>query len=272
MKKRKGNLPKRTPKTHLFHKRFNTNPKLKKVSDLFSHRSQCDKFPSIFSSSSSPPNLKVLMVAIPRSIVSGVRVRSCETSRGAIPGPQLKKKLCFWWRVGGWVMGSKCETVRRFYLMDFGYSNSLQRRRKLEKYFEARRFWLARRGRRDREAMISNNLNTYPWAWFIFFYKYLHWYNYSSLGHWQDNHNSHISCTPPPPQHRQKTKHARHPTYQVIPVQRPVHTQSPALSHPPQWPRKCLAEILESYSRCRYALIFYIYVQYTNPRDDQEGT
>lgn len=30
------------------------------------------------------PYLKVLIVAIPRSIVSGVRVRSCETSRGAI--------------------------------------------------------------------------------------------------------------------------------------------------------------------------------------------
>lgn len=61
----------------------------------------------------------------------------------------------------------------------------------------------------------------------------------------------------------QKTKHARHPTYQFIPVQRPVHTQSPALSYPPQWPRKCLAEILESYTRSRYALIFYIYVQYS---------
>lgn len=107
--------------------------------------------------------------------------------------------------------------------------------------------WLARRGRRDREAMISD---TYiPVVWFIFYFLFLGWLII--------NHSGSIILTFPA---STQTKYARHSTYQLIPVQRTVHTQSPALSHPPQRPCKCLAEILESYTRGRYALIFYIYL------------
>lgn len=74
------------------------------------------------------------------------------------------------------------------------------------------------------------------------------------------NHKTYIPCSTD----REKTQHARHPTRQLVPVERPVHTQSSALSHPPQRPRKCLAEILESFSRSRYAFL------YTHSRDDQE--
>lgn len=75
-------------------------------------------------------------------------------------------------------------------------------------------------------------------------------------------HSNSITLIFHAPKQTDKIKHARLPPPQLIPVERPVYTQSPTLSHPPQRPRKCLAEILESYSRSRYALLFiYTYLE-----------
>lgn len=188
------------------------------------------------------PYLKVLIVAIPLSIVSGVIVRSCETSRGAI---LATKTVCWnnscyfrWWsseNVGGywWI----------WILLHVGRIENVEARRligpeggvtaKLSIYVDNTRAIFS-------FACVLQRTEISP---LLYSHREDIITKYSIIRIWFPA--------------GQETNHARHPTSQLTPVERPVHAQSPALSHPPQRPRKCLAKILGSHSHSRYALYIY---------------
>jgi hypothetical protein len=72
-------------RAHLLHKCLDTDP-INYVSDLFNSLELCDNDKSQFST-----YLKVLSVAIPFSTGSGVLVRSCDVSLGAIFFAQTRR-------------------------------------------------------------------------------------------------------------------------------------------------------------------------------------
>lgn len=101
-----------------------------------------------------------------------------------------------------------------------------------------------------------------------FFDKYPRWCNYSSLGHWQDNHNSHIFL-PPPPLPRQTGKQSMlaiqatkssPPKDQCTPNLLPcrIHHNGPANASRRYW-NPTVGAGTRPY--------FYIYVQYIHTRE-----